>query len=98
MSNMDEELPMLSSSPMLATRNEPTKPQDELDLPTLKRVQNMLADQIVSYSHISRLTVDEKDLTIKEQLAVNQSIAVHLTEVKLLVDTVIENIKEKYSA
>ena len=96
MGYQDEELPMLSSSPLLATQAPKTKPQDELDLPALKRVQNMLTDQIATYSSIQRLTVDEKDLTIKQQLAVNQAIAFHLQEVKLLVDTVIENIKEKY--
>lgn len=91
-----EELPLISSSPMLATAPEPTKPQDEIDLPTLKRVQRTLAAQIASYSDIDRLTVSENDLTVKQQLAVNKAIKQHLTEVKLLVDTVIDNIKEKY--
>jgi hypothetical protein len=94
--HMDEELGYTSSSPLLATAPTSTKPQDEIDLPTLKRVQNMLEQQIVSYSTIDRLVVDEKDLTVKEQLAVNKAVAFHLTEIKLLVETVVANIREKY--
>jgi hypothetical protein len=97
MGYLDEELPMVSSSPMLATAPVATKPQDEQDLPTLKRVQTMLNEQMASYLTIDSLSGDEKDLTIKQQLAVNQSIVHHLREVKLLVDTIIENIREKYS-
>lgn len=91
-----EELPLISSSPLLATENKPVKPQDEMDLPTLKRVQNTLEAQIASYASIDRLTVEEKGLTVKQQLAVNKAIAFHLTELKLMVDTAIEGIKEKY--
>lgn len=93
---MDEELDYKSSSPLLATENKPVKPQDEVDMPTLKRVQQMLEEQIDSYSTIDRLSVDEKDLTVVQQLAVNKAIAFHLNEVKLLVETVVANIKEKY--
>jgi hypothetical protein len=93
---MDEELDYKSSSPLLATAPDNTKPQDEIDLPTLKRVQQMLEDQIASYSTIERLTLDSKDLTVEQQLAVNKSIAFHLNEIKLLVETVVANIKEKY--
>lgn len=93
---MDEELGYVSSSPLIATAPATTKPQDEVDLPTLKRVQKMLAEQIASYKTTDRLTVSEKDFTVKQQLAMNQSIAYHLNEVKLLVDTVVENIREKY--
>ena len=91
-----EELEYKSSSPLLATAPTPVKPQDEIDLPTLKRVQTMLKSQIASYSHVDRLTVDEKDLTVQQQLAVNKAIVFHLTEVKLLVDTAITAIREKY--
>lgn len=93
---MDEELPLVSSSPLLATAPEPPKPQDEKDLPTLKKVQKVLAAQISAYSTIDRLTVEEKDLTVQQQLAVNKCVVLELTHLKLLVDTVIDNIKEKY--
>lgn len=93
---MDEELTYVSSSPLLDTAPTPAKPKDEIDLPTLKRVQKMLQDQIASYSTIDRLTTDEKNLSVQQQLAVNKAIVQHLTEVKLLVDTVVENIREKY--
>ena len=91
-----EELPLISSSPLLATEAKKTVPQDEIDLPTLKRVQRTLEQQIESYKTIDRLTVDEKDFTVKQQLAINQSIRFHLTEIKLLVDSAIDNIREKY--
>lgn len=92
----DEELPIVSSSPLVDTAPAQPKAQDELDMPALKKIQKTLAAQIASYSTIERLTVDETDLSIKEQLAVNKCVAHHLTEVKLLVDTVINNIKEQY--
>lgn len=92
----NEELPILSSSPLLATAPESTKPQDEIDLPTLKRIQKTLNAQIASYATIDRLSVDEKELTVVQQLAVNKAITFHLTELKLMVDTVIENVREKY--
>ena len=94
---MEEELPLISSSPILSTAPQPVRAQDEIDLPTLKRVQKTLAAQIASYSSIERLTVEEKDLSVKQQLAVNKAVVAHLTELKLLVDTVIDNVKEKYS-
>ena len=93
---MDEELPLISSSPLLDTAPVPPKPQDEVDLPTLKRVQQMLDEQIASYDSVDRLTVDEKELTVVQQLAVSKAIKQHLTEIQVLVDTVITNIKEKY--
>ena len=92
----DEELPLLSSSPLMSTAPVKTKPQDEIDLPTLKRIQVQIEAQIASYSDIDRLTVSQKDMTVQQQLAVNKAIKFHLLEIKLLVDTVIENIKEKY--
>jgi len=93
---MDEELPLLSSSPLMATAPAQTKPQDEVDIPTLKRVQAKVNEQLQSYQTIERLVVDEKDLTVKEQLAVNKAISFHLKEIKLMVDTVVDNIREKY--
>lgn len=92
----DEELPMISSSPLMATAPPKTKPQDEIDLPALKRVQKKIDEAIASYSTIERLVVDEKDLTVKEQLAVNKAIVIHLQDLKLTVDTTITNVKEKY--
>lgn len=93
---MDEELDYVSSSSLLAPKVE-VKPQDEIDLPTLKKIQIILQKQIDSYDSISRLSMEEKDLTLRQQLAVNDSIKQHLTQVKALVDTTIDDIKEKYS-
>ena len=92
----NEELPFVSSSPLLATQNKKVKPQDELDLPTLKRVQALLEQRILEYQTIDRLTVSEDTFTVQQQLAINQSVKYHLEELKLLVDTTILSIKEKY--
>jgi len=96
MEGMEEELPFLSSSPLVTTAPAKVKPQDELDLPALKRIKKILTEQIRSYASIDRLTVEEKDMTLQQQLAVNKAIKLHLTEFKLLVDTVITNVEESY--
>ena len=96
MSNMDEELSYVSSSPILATQQPKTKPQEELDLPTLKKVQNMIVDEIAARKTTDRLTIDETHFTVKQQLAMNQEIALILSEIKLTIDSAITNVKEKY--
>ena len=93
---MEEELAYVSSSPMLATQKPPVKVQDEKDLSTLVKVQKMLVERIAAYNTIAYLTVDEKDFTVKEQLAISQAIIVNLQEIKLTVDSAINNVKEKY--
>lgn len=93
---MDEELNYVSSSPLLATQKPPVKTQDELDMPTLKKVQQMLEKEIEAYSLTDRLTIDETHFTVKQQLAMNKSIALSLKEIKSTIDSVIETIKEKY--
>lgn len=96
MSTQDEELGYVSSSPLLDTRKPEPKVQDEVDLPTLKKVQKLLAKEIAARKSTDRLTVDETHFTVKQQLAMNQEIAHHLTEIKLTVDSAINNIREKY--
>lgn len=91
-----EELPLISSSPELVTAPEKPKAQDELDLPTLKRVLILMDAQIASYASIDRLTVEEKDLTVQQQLAVNKAVIAHLNEVRTLVETTITEVKEQY--
>ena len=94
---MDEELDYTSSSPLLRPTTPTTKPEDEAQLPTLKRVQIMLHEQIKSYSSIDRLTVSEADLTVQQQLAVNKAVQAELAAVAALVDGVITDIMEKYN-
>lgn len=94
---MDEELDYVSSSPLLATAPATTKPQDEIDLPTLKKVQLLMAQQIALCDSNSTLDLKESEFKVKQQVFLNRRLAEKLTEVKLLVDTVIDNIKEKYS-
>ena len=93
----NEELEYISSSPLLDTEPQKAKPQDEFDLPALLAIQKMIDGQIAFYDSIRALTVNESALTVKEQLAVNQNTQANLTQVKALVDTIVTNIREKYS-
>lgn len=65
-------------------------------MPTLVKVQKMLLDQITAYNSADRLTIDETNFTVKQQLAINKSVATDLKEIKLMVDSAINNVKEKY--
>jgi hypothetical protein len=96
MSFQDEELGYISSSPLVATQKTEATPQDERDLSTLKKVQGMLAKEIEARKTTDRLTLDETIFTVKEQVALNKEIAIILGEIKLTVDTAINNVKEKY--
>lgn len=92
----NEELDYVSSSALLPSTPE-VKPVDENDLSTLKLVQRTLQDQIKSYQTIDRLTLADKTFTVEQQLAVNKAIVSHLVELKVIVDTTIENVREKYA-
>lgn len=91
-----EELPFISSSPLIDTGEKRVKSQDEGDLSTLKKVQAILDENIASYSSIDRLTVEEKDLTVQQQLAVSKAVQAHLIGLKVLIDETITRVKEKY--
>jgi hypothetical protein len=91
----DEELDYISTSPF-STAPVQVKSQDEEDLPTIKRLQKTLQDQITTYETVYTLTVDEKDFTVKQQLANNQQMVLRLKELQAIVDTTINNIREKY--
>lgn len=93
---MDEELSYVSSSPLVETAKPKVKAQDERDISTLKKVQKLLEDEINAYSLTDRLTIDETNFTVKQQLAMNKSIALSLKEIKLTVDSAINNVREKY--
>lgn len=95
MAMLNEELDYVSSSPLLVEAETP-KFQDETDEPALKRIQTILGEQIKSYDSIQRLALDDKSLSVEQQLAVNRAIVIHLQEIKLLVDTTLTSIKEKY--
>jgi hypothetical protein len=93
---MDEELDYISSSPMTRAIKREVKPQDELDMPTLEKVLLSIDRKIDFHNSLDSLSVSENILSVKEQLAVNQTVVTHLRELKLLVETTINNVKEKY--
>ena len=92
----EEELDYISSSPLIETENEPVKTQDELDLPTLKAVCLTLEAQIKFYDSVDSLDVGNKNFTVKQQLAVNKRVKLNLEQALTMVQSTIENIKEKY--
>lgn len=95
MNSGNENLDYISSSPYLVTPKK-TKPIDELQISTIRRVQDKIEDQIELYSRISSLSLDESPLTIKEQLAVNKSVVFHLEEIRAITEATINDINEKY--
>lgn len=95
MNGRDEDLDYISSSPLLDTPVE-TNTQDEEDLPTLKQVLKLLDAQIEDYKTIDMLNVNDPVFTVAEQLEINNRVVTHLGQLKILVETTIGNIKEKY--
>lgn len=93
---MDEELGYVSSSPDMLPVKRVVKPQDEVDLPALERINGLFATWEDNYSRNDKLSLYDPKLSINEQLAINQAITNHLRELKLLVDTTINDVKEKY--
>lgn len=92
----EEELPYISSSPDLQVVKRDVRPQDESDLSTLERISVTLDKQIKGYNSIDNLSVYDPKLSVTQQLAVNQAVTQHLRQLKLLVETTINDVKEKY--
>jgi hypothetical protein len=93
---MEEELAYVSSSPIVATQKPKAKVQDELDISTLKKVSKMMEEEIAARKTTDRLTIDETNFTVKQQLAMNQEVARIISEFKLTVDSAVNNVREKY--
>ena len=93
---IEEELGYVSSSPLVATQKPAPKAQDEKDISTLNKVSKMMEAEIAAYASVDRLTIDETNFTVKQQLAMNKSIAISIKEFKLTVDSAINNVREKY--
>lgn len=93
---MDEELNYVSTSPDLQSVQRDVKPQDVTDMPTLERVLVKLNEWEALYMSVDSLTVDEKPFTVTQQLALNQKAVLMARELKLMVETTISDVKEKY--
>lgn len=91
-----EELEYISTSPDLQAVKRAVKPEDEANLPALKRCLIKLDSWIEQYNSNESLTVDESIFTVKEQLAINQRSVLMAKELKQLLETTINDIKEKY--
>lgn len=88
-----DELSYVSSQPLLVGQ-ETAKPQDQADLSTLEQVLKLLHDRRAFYESVDSLTLDEKTLTIKQQLAINKKVLIHLQEIEGLVTNTINKVRE----
>lgn len=72
-----------------------TKPQDEVDLPALLMVSRLLAARKAKYESIKSFTLG--DISLDNQLIINNQMVFHIEELQNLVDTTIQRVKEKLS-
>ncbi len=92
-----EDLDYISSSPDMQSVKRDVKPQDETDLATLERVISRLDKYIEHHNSNDSLTTDESQFSVREQLALNQRSVLLAKELKLLIETTIDDVKEKYN-
>lgn len=93
---MNEDLDYISSSADMQPMLRSVKPQDESDLSTLERVLIRLEQYIVEHNSNDILTADESQFSVREQLVLNQRSVFLARELKLLVETTINDVKERY--
>lgn len=68
--------------------------QDEADLSTLTRVQSHLGELIHQYRGVEMLDLEEKELSVNQQIKVNQVIVAELQSIKDAIDVTIDNVNE----
>lgn len=96
-SDSSDELNLLgynSSAPDLVEDDSPT-PQDEVDVPAMTQVLRLLKKRRAFYNSNAALTVNTKDFSIKQQLALTQQMVIHIDELTSLITTTIGKVKEK---
>ena len=73
------------------------KPRDEVDLPVLEEVLRYLDREIDNCTRISSLIADkDTNLSIEQQLAVQEKVMIKLQTARTHIKAVIEGIDEKY--
>lgn len=92
-----EELDYISSSPDLQPVQRKVKSQDESDLTTLQRVSARLDKYIAHHRSVDALTADEAQFPVRIQLVLNQRSVLLAEELRLLIDTTVNDVKEKYN-
>jgi hypothetical protein len=91
-----EELDYVSSSADMQPAKRAVKHQDEADMSALERLKLLFDTWEDNYSRVDQLSVYDPDLSVEQQLAINQAITNHLRQLKQLVETTISDVKEKY--
>lgn len=96
--NGNDELGLLgytSSAPDFdLTEKTEVKSEDIDDLTTLQNVKRLITEHKKKYSLITSLSLEDKNFTIEQQLAINREVVSHLQEIEGLVDGVIIKAKE----
>lgn len=68
---------------------------DEADVPALIRLKERLDEYLKLYLTVDALTLDDRNFSIEQQLAVNKRLVAHLRELIMMVETAIQNAKEE---
>lgn len=90
----NEDLQYVSSSPLLIDASD-VLPQDEVDLPALEQVKELLNNRRTYYQSVDSLSLEDKTLSIEQQLSVHKKVLFHIQELETLIDSVITKVKEK---
>lgn len=70
-------------------------PQDEVDLPALEQIKQLLNIRRAYYQSVDSLSLADATLSVEEQLSVNKKVLFHIQELETLIDSVITKVKEK---
>lgn len=99
--NQDEVLGYTSTASMFdAIEDTPVvNSRDEVDEPTLLRVEKVLKEREGYYANsVAALNLEDKIFTIEQQLAVNQMMVANIQSLLIMVQHAINNVKEARDA
>lgn len=95
---MNEELDYLSSqpSPIVDVDEETKTTQDDIDISTLSKVDEMFDDYIDFYEKIDSIDIKDKTVSVENKMIANKIVLEALRSIKFQIDTAIKKSKEKY--
>ena len=95
---MNEELDYLSSqpSPIVDVDEETKTTQDDIDISTLSKVDEMFDDYIDFYEKIDSIDLKDQTVSVENKMIANKLVLNALRSVKFQIDTAIKKSKEKY--
>ena len=95
---MNEELDYLSSqpSPIVDVDEETKTTQDDIDISTLSKVDEMFDDYIDFYEKIDSIDLKDQTVSVENKMIANKLVLNALRSIKFQIDTAIKKSKEKY--